>query len=444
MKQGVFLLVVVLVALIYWLLNDKPQQKSPDSPKPNVLSFETTSTSDLPKTINNPKSTNSSQEDEAEFKVTIHQSTDVKTNDELSYLDVYRMIRKFSQCQNVIYRLLEDQTFNPIAEFKNRIKPYKDLNPHWPTNHQLEAVKQHSRTCQQLLAQLQSVDLPKAANIGVKKSLFIQLRDQLRQYLLVKKPNTAKEHAIADILSLKQIWQDHFDQVLEVSKGDETQNLEQIEALQEQIKLLQQERSELNLQHRENQSNDTNRRYTQIWFEISDLKKQITNLRLVDPEARSQAIEAFEVVNEMLFAQLKTRDPDVFFETQRTLEQNKYNIRFFGYSPHKNTGNGKYKVPFIEYVSPGEVIKNLIGIQDNEIFGLVINYATKLYHCELGADCGPEGEWIPDICHIGYQNIYEEACQSDLPSFYQQHLLNQNQWQDVQYVLSVIRGIYEN
>ena len=160
-------------------------------------------------------------------------------------------------------------------------------------------------------------------------------------------------------------------------------------------------------------------------------------------KAREAAIIAFEAVNELLFAQLRTKDPDVFFETQSALEMLQHNINYFGHMPYKNIGQNRLKAPFIEYVSPGDVIQSVFGVSDAELFGSVINPAMKLYHCELGGDCTPEGEWNPHICHLGYGSFQEAACEYDLANFYQNHFLSPNQWQDVQSVLQVIRSLYE-
>ena len=99
--------------------------------------------------------------------------------------------------------------------------------------------------------------------------------------------------------------------------------------------------------------------------------------------------------------------------------------------------------PFYEYVPPEDVLLQALGLNDPTWLRSQIPYAIQLYACELGADCGPDSEWIKNHCFNGYMNLNPASCDLDLPTFYQQHLLSPNQWHDVQFILSTIRGLYE-
>ncbi len=446
MKKGfVFLLLIVIILALWWIYQSSLEAQKKQSTSPNVVSFvaaeSQTTKSEIRKKPTQPKQS----EPSSEITTTIHFSDKTITDSELSYLDVYRMTRQFESCQNVIYRLQEEDSFDPVASFKKRTQHLQALYPDFPTPTQISAVTQHANQCEQLLNTVQSLDLPDLdTSDGKTYAPMYQLKRRLKKYLLSLQPKSPKERAIAEVLNLIVNWQKHYKQVLVISTGEEETNKVEIEALKEQLSLLRNEQLEFSQQHHDSSDSVDLSRIGEILIEIEKLEKQVFELKLVNPEAREQAIEAFETVNELLFTQLKSRDPDVFYEAQKTLELNTRNYRDFGYFPYKDHGGKKLKVPFVEYVSPGDVIKDILGFDDNESFGLVINYATQLYHCELGADCGPEGNWTPFYCHLGYDNLLETACQHDLPTFYRDYFLNQNQWQDVQMVLDIIRGLYAN
>lgn len=124
-----------------------------------------------------------------------------------------------------------------------------------------------------------------------------------------------------------------------------------------------------------------------------------------------------------------------------TLEKNDQ-IRYFGHAPYKDIGRFRVKMPFVEYVSPGDVVMQVLDLYDVEPFRLVIQYATQLYHCELGADCGPNSVWVMYHCFQSYNQIDASSCDLDLPTYLQQHRLSENHWQDVMWVLETLRGLY--
>lgn len=436
-----------MVVIAWWWLYQKPlteQHKKHSSP--NVVSnqlgeqaaVQTKSIVEKPQPVKADKQ-------EVVVTMTSHSSDADKQDSVLSYLEVYRMNRQFETCQNIIYRLVEEDAFDPVASFEIKIKNLQNLHPDWPTPSQIEAIQKHASLCDKLYAKILSVDLPEVVkNEDIKLASMYELKQRFEQYLSTFQPKTPKEHAIADVLGLIVIWREHFNRVLEVSKGTETASQEQIEAIRDQIETLTEQRRIISNQLQQNEDTELRVELIDVALEIENLKDQIVALKVVNPEERRQAIAAFEVVNDLLFAELKTKDPDVFYEAQRALELNQHNVRQFGFSPYKNHGQSNLKEPFVEFVSPGEVIKNILGIRDNEIFNLVINHATQLYHCELGADCSPEGEWNLFYCHLGYDNLSDAACDYGLPIFLKDHYLNQNQWQDIQYVLDILRGLYAN
>ncbi len=436
------LLLLLLAAMFLWLLWPRPSTRI-DSKNPNVVSLIEDTPSKQKKGSNNKEKTQT----ESVIIPEVVLSEDpmlTKASDELSYVDVYRMKRMYEMCDDAIYAAQEDENYDPVARFESMANHFIKDHPTWPTNKQVEAIQRHAIICEALLYQIKSLDLPQNKTNHDNPFSYIELREKIDQALSIMKPDSVKAQNIADTLKLIEIWNQHYDQVLQLSIGDETQNASEIEAIKAQIEQIRTEQQEISSQMQQ-QFNDAelSKQYAQTWQEIRQLERKITELRLIDPAARNQSIASFEAVNNQLFEKLTSSDPDVFYEAQMALEKNtNKEIYNFGHQPYKDIGKGRYKMPFIEYVSPGDVIKNITGQSDNQVFALIINYATQLYHCELGADCGADSEWVSFYCIKPTTNMNPDGCDLDLPTFYQQHLLNQNHWQDVQSTLDVLRGMY--
>ncbi len=439
-KWLAMIFVSVLALWLFWPFDSKVIQPS----QPNTVSF----SGDLHKVAKPSLPIETKPIVEAKNSIKELAVSDpylTKAPKELTYMDVYRMKRLYARCNDIIYGVLEDVNYDPIARFENNAAHFIKNQPTWPTKSQFQAVERHALKCEALLNQVQALDLPQL-NQDNRFSSYISLREQLSEFLTAMKPDSAKASNLAAVLSLVKVWNQHYQAVLDSSKGDETQNAGEIENIQAQIKQLRIYQGELSSQLQESEDNsdsELSKDLVKTWQEISQLNHKIKELSLVDPDARNKALAVFELVNNELFDKQRTQYPDVFYEVQTALERNHSSRgQFFGHHPYKDIGNGQLKMPFIEYVSPGDVFKDMVGVSDNELFGLVINYATQLYHCELGADCGPNSQWVNFYCIVATPYMNPVSCDLDLLTFYQQHLLNQNQWQDVQTVLSQIRGVY--
>lgn len=435
-----FLVLLTAVLLLTLLLLWPVLYDNPESGKPNTVSLIEDSLK-IQK-IESPKAKQVHVDSVIASQAEITQvSFLTKENDELTYMDVYRMKRLYWLCKDAIYAASQDENYNPVVRFETMAAHLIKDQPTWPTNKQVQAIQRHAIKCDALMSQVNAIDLPQLDQNNNGFSLYIDPQEKINRLLSLMQPDSIKAKNIADVLKLVDIWNQHYLKVLELSKGDETHNASEIEVIKAQIQALRNQQQELSEQI--NNDPEASSQYALTWQEINQLEGKVIELKLIDPEARNTAITTFEIFNSQLFEKLRSADPDVFFEAQMALEKNTHsgNIRF-GYKPYKDIGKGQLKMPFIEYVSPGDVIKNIAGLNDNQLFGLVINYATQLYHCELGADCGPESQWIGNYCISVTSYMNPVSCDLDLPTFYQQHLLSENQWHDVQNTLAIIRGVY--
>lgn len=438
----ILLLLLLFATWVLWLLWPSLSTEI-DAHKPNVVSL-IEDTPSTPKEASNKKAKSQSETVIIPEVVLSEDPMLTKTNDQLTYVDVYRMKRMYKTCDDAIYAVQENQNYDPVARFENMANHFIKDHPTWPTNKQVEAIQRHAIICEALLYQIKSLDLPQIKTDHDNPFSYIELREKLDQALSTMKPDSVKAQNIADTLNLVKIWNQHYEQVLQLSIGDETQNASEIEAIKAQIEQVRIEQKNLSDQMQQ-QLNDAelSKQYALTWQKIRQLEHQITELKLIDPAARNESIALFETINNQLFEKLGSPDPDVFYEAQMALEKNSNKESYnFGHQPYKDIGKGRSKMPFIEYVSPGDVIKNMAGLSDNQVFALIINYATQLYLCELGADCGADSEWVSFYCIKPTTNMNPDSCDLDLPTFYQQHLLNQNHWQDVQNTLDMLRGMY--
>lgn len=436
--KNLFLLclaVVLMVSIVLWF-SQTETDKSPIS-QPNLISQQ--EDDHKPTDKKNSSQQPAQKPNVSAFDIIYETPNEPSESSKITYLMVYRIFRNLDSCQSVLYRLSEDQKMSPVSEFSDRIqKQQKEENPYWPTAKQIRSVVQHAKSCQNMLSQIEALGFNDSANA----STSFEIKDWVRQHLSKMTPMTAKELAIADVLSLSELWQSSFDDVLNTSKGDDRMEQPEVDLLQAQINALESEAAQLSSLDRDMRTQQESDRIHEIWLKIRKLKEQIIQVKKVNLTERNQAIITFESVNALLFKKLHSQDPDVFFEAQTTLEMNQLNHLLFGYAPYKNIGVGSVSLPFIEYVSPGEVIQSILGIQDDSVFAMLINHATKIYHCELGADCGPGGRWSLLYCHVGYGYFYESACDKGLLRFYQDDYLSENQWQDVQHVVNTLRSTY--
>lgn len=445
----VLLITCVLLLLLWWLWplgqNTVADVSSSGMSQPNVVTRQSQQIPPKSNQTNRPTTATSPGEGSKTTGLVGAKTTDDADDRPLTYLDVYRKTRLFDRCRDTIYRFLRDPNQDPMMDLQQKLNRLAEPNEiaQQPTSTQSEAVIKHHEQCTRLLAEIDRLDTkPESTEAEHVDDLFNQKRELLHMWLSRTTPKSAKEQAIAQTLHLKQAWINRFDAVVQVSMGDDSQHQAAIAALNEQAAQVQVQIDDTLEQLRQTEDK------TFLQEQLGDLSEQhnqiqneINELNWVDPEKRTQAVERFNAVNDELFALLTSRDPDVFYETQMTLEKTS-RIQYLGHSPYKDIGQYRAKMPFVEYVSPGDVVMQALEMADPEMFRLVIQHATQLYLCELGAQCGPDSAWIEYYCFASYDQIDAVSCDLDLPTYLRQHRLNDNQWQDVTWVLDMLRGLY--
>ncbi len=445
LRSFVFLLTVMilLLALFWWSERKQGQQRSLS--QPNVVSMQTDEPASTEESASNKPATTQQSDDTINDTAIAEQNESTPEKKELTYLEVYRMNRQFVACQAEIYHLIEDPNDDPIKVLHNKLNRLSGQKqvPLTPTQQQISSVNKHQESCSLLLETIRIMDLsPEITEQDNNDKAFNQTKEQLYNLLNETKPKTTKEQSIAAVLQLKTQWQTLFNEILAISEGSDQKNSDAIADLNRQAgqlkttinQLVEELKLATDTESLQLELNEVSKQYDRIQDEIK-------GLYWVDTDARDQSIAHFNVINDQLFNRLSSLDPDVFYETQMTLEKNE-NIKYFGHAPYKDIGLYEAKMPFVEYVSPGDVVMQILDLHDDELFRLVIQYATQLYLCELGADCGPGSTWIKYYCFQSYNEIDARSCDLDLTSYLQNHRLSENHWQDVIWVLETLRGLY--
>lgn len=397
--KGVAWFVVLIVLLVAWLFWADDQTTTIKS-TPNQVTDQTTEQLNSTTTSDDAEPASPT-----ESKSTFIPTDQTRADDnDLSYLKLYRMYRQWQTCGDVIYYLEhEDEVYHPLNQLRLKIHSHHPKQTDWPTQAQEASIQRHTSQCTQLLQQLTELDLPKLL-VEQSQSKHRKLQAQLLTQLQNTQAKTAKEQAIAHVLELISLWQNAMYALMQAPLNDPPPLNQDTPDYLADVLVIEPHHADIN---------------------------SISN----------QATDDFLAINQQLSQQLHTSDPDVFYEAQMALEQAN-DISHFGFFPFKNIGHIKHEKLLTAYISPAEVLMQLTGMHDGEWFDLVIQHASQLYLCELGADCGPQSPVINFYCHSGLLLLDPVSCDLDYTTFLQHHYLNNNQWDDVQHMLSVIRGLY--
>ncbi len=446
-KTALILLTGLLISHVFSLwperkpIEDRSQHNLTVS-QPNLVTFQnpTSRRKTKPESIQ-PKQLDS-VESEPVSNIDTNQSTE--NTQALSFLAVYRMYRQWRTCRDFHDIINDTVVYDARSELENRARRINNKANNAPSEVQIAALHNHAIMCVHIFQQAQKMDLPDA---GLKPGSSLSephlTSKRFLRHLRQLKPQNEQEQAIANVLQLTHQWNEAFKTVLQVLAGNDSQNPDLIAALNQEIQSLRTEQFKLlRLQQGTDKKDEPNEELFKLFLQIEQKEKEMQKLLVVDETQLKSALSEFSASNNTLYDQLTSNNPDVFYEAHTTLERSR-NLTDLGLNMHKENELRETKRLFVEYVPPEDIL--LQSMEFNEPIWLrsLIPYATQLYTCELGADCGPDSEWIKHHCFNGFMTLNPKSCDSDLQTYYQQHLLSPNQWQDVQLILMAIRNLYE-
>ncbi len=361
---------------------------------------------------------------------------------DLSFLDVYHMYRQWRTCRHFDNMIRAGVVFDARIELENKSQYSNNKLKKLPSDAQIAALHNHAINCVRTYQKAQKMNLPDAGlapGSSLSEPYFTSKR--FLRHLRHLKPDSKQELAIAIVLKQSHQWHEAFNNVLKILAGNDSQQPGLIATLEHELKELRVQQHAIIRKHSNKNPNEPNPDLFKVFMQIEQKEIEIKKLKAVDESELKVALDAFTTINDILFAQLSSPDPNVFFEAHVTLERSK-NLTDYEFNIKTNELREVIR-PFYEYVPPEEVLLQSLGLKEPIWMRSLIPYAIQLYACELGADCGPDSEWIKNHCFNGFMNLNSASCDMDLHSYYQRHLLSPNQWHDVQLILMAIRGLYE-
>jgi len=138
--------------------------------------------------------------------------------------------------------------------------------------------------------------------------------------------------------------------------------------------------------------------------------------------------------------------PDAYLTAINALDANNQQANYQLFAPNMaNEESKRLMTTFVpEYQSPSQQLMTITGIQDQQVFDLLLRPASLLMMCLLGDDCGPDSIYMRFYCTGDqyHRDSHAEACGLSLVDFYSQHYLSPNQWQDVSELLAQMEQTY--
>lgn len=431
------LLLVAALLLLFWLLRSSPNHPSL-SRQPHVVSYSTTVQS--PTKQANPATAVTNPPKGSALTATIVEGVYNEGPEPLSLLALYRQYRQWRSCEQFEQYVATNPPFDAQVRLEQRWQNIGLAGT--PDEAQVAAWQHHALHCIQLHQGFEHMDLPDA---GLPRGTYMSephlTSHRLRLRLLQMIPKTPKEEALSEVLHLSHEWIKAFKAVLPHLQGSDEHHQITVRNLEEKLKQLRLEQQNLVMGQDVSKDPAAMKRFADILDAMFRIEAEIKSLLFIDEDALQPVMQTFTAVNDTLFQQLHSRDPDVFYEAHTTLERRRL-LSYLDFSPHKTNDLRELKRPFDAYVPPEDVLHQALGLNNPRWQGTETPYAVQLYLCDLGADCGPDSEWVKLHCFGNELQINPNSCGLGLPDFLQQHHLSPNQWQDVKRLKQTMEELY--
>jgi hypothetical protein len=431
LKVMLYGLIATVVIIALYIVSQQPQSKQQKSSgTANVISrFDVAETKNelttTPKKNINIKSTQEKSNSVVNPEV---------PKDQLSYLDVYRQLQSARACQ-VFYKFWQQQGLE--ADVTKRVsrphhfhgqQAYSGTEQLLLTTEQYETLEFWVSQCYQLWLDYGVFDGDKATTIPIN-----DVKETIHNKLVSMVAKTPKERALKQTRRLINNWLASFTTLEDALDGEDSLDLTTAQILYDELVTLQTLDDEVKAQWFEAQANNHPNagsfrdQHFDLLRQIRDLEFRIKEQKVVNHEKLNQAQLDFQGHDQAMNQAFRTKDGDVFFEIMYAMEGGKNPaFMYFGYKHQSNHGS-----PANLYsISPDQLVYEASGHESAVLHQWDLRYATHLYLCDLGWDCGPNSPIVMNYCLIGLGS-YPDACGQSLPQFYQQQFLSPNHWQDV-------------
>ncbi len=263
---------------------------------------------------------------------------------------------------------------------------------------------------------------------------------ELRKEWYNSQAETPAEKHLEKVTKLSKQWQQSLKELLQISSGDFFYSKEDRDSLENSAVQIQQQ---IDVIYQQTDQAD--------WNEINKLQQQIKalseqkNQRLpVDQEQRLSALDAFNQLTYYMKQAMNDGFPASFMalvETMEMTEQFHFKVASADYHPYSTS-----VIKLIpEYTPPSMHIFAYAKTQDQQVFNLLVEPASQLLLCYMGADCSAESAWVRQYCLGNKHRVstFPDACGKSLLDFYTDDYLTPNLWLDVSELFDKMVSYYE-
>ncbi|VAW45250.1 hypothetical protein MNBD_GAMMA02-1630 [hydrothermal vent metagenome] len=433
--KKVIVLVLMLVAALAWLYFER----STDSKKTSInqITFQQTNQNNLAKT---PKQNADEHRLAVEALIksqNITPKNPLMPGGERNFMAIYRDINLAKDC-SPFYRN-HHQTlgkYNHLEAFNISLQ-YKSSQQAPPN--QVQALEDFVQQCLTLKSAVffrASIDT-EFPEYKFAHPVLVELRKEWHN----SQPETPAEKHLDKVTKLSKQWQQSLEELLQISSGDFFYSKEERDSLEKSALQIQQQ---IDVIYQQTDQAD--------WNEINKLQQQIKalseqkNQRLpVDEEQRLSALDAFNQLTYYMEQAMYDGFPASFVTLIENLEMADHfqlKVASADYYPYSN--DVIKLIP--EYTPPSQHLFAYAKTQDQQVFNLLIEPASQLMLCYMGADCSAESAWVRQYCLGNKHRVstFPDACGKSLLDFYTDDYLTPNLWLDVSELFDKMVSYYES
>lgn len=256
------------------------------------------------------------------------------------------------------------------------------------------------------------------------------------------KPETEEEHAIVDVQWKLGKFQKVFMSYGSYVNGKSSLSRSERNQVEDEIKELRELMYPKNFPASSYANEDflkQKEKRDKLQNEIDRKNQYLKDAMFIDKKQLQRYRDQFAYLYPHVVQLLKTKFAYVFIDVMQELS--------IGSTIHGKKGNVK-NMKFIlkfypKYKTLNELIYAGVGFKDHAYSDQIITPAINLYLCYLGLDCNAQSRTIRNYC-LGLNNypLYQEACNTDLKTFYYQTYLSTNQKVDVDKIIDFMVSEY--
>ncbi|MCB1582571.1 MAG: hypothetical protein KDI92_05850 [Xanthomonadales bacterium] len=433
-KHWIVLTLIFMMVLLYLWQQQPPQFKNQ---KVNTVIFQ--SKDETQQAVTKDAQKVDTKATEPVIEITETPNPKGNNNDqERTYLQVYRDLQLAGECNKFYFNNHQYKgNYDYTAELT---QAYRSLNKtdDLPPATQLDALEQFVQSCLDLKrAVFARADIPE---LFPDYQFAYPVTFELRKELNKTKPETPEGKHLAGAIKHSGQWVQLFNQMIDAATGKKKHSSSIIKMMREEAQVI---RDEISILYQANPVDGE--QIALLQQQINDLYLKMEERQPASKEAVQQAKEAFLPTNALMEKNLRAPYPDSFTEIIKNLQlKSQYDLRIGAISsPDYWAIYLKKYIPW--HLPPSHHIMQQSPTTDTDHFNLLIESASMLYLCYLGADCGPNSVLVRKYClnpQANFQNNYPNACGKTLIDFYTENYLTPNQWKDVSSLFDIMVNMY--